>query len=101
MDYILNIQSFTKDLLAEHQEMSVFNCRYLNKVCEHDVFSELLKFNVEAVNNDLYMSEFHSVYFSKNVISGFVPLTSCMSLVFCTEPFRVKGKGIRSSHFIG
>jgi len=38
MDCILNIQSFTVDLLAEHKEMSVFKCRYLSKVCEHDLF---------------------------------------------------------------
>jgi hypothetical protein len=58
--------------------------------------SELLKYNVEAVNNDLYLSEFQNVYFSKNVIFVFVPVTSCVSSVFCTEPVRVKGKGMFS-----
>jgi len=38
MDCILNIQSFTVDLLAEYKEMSVFKCRYLSKVCERDLF---------------------------------------------------------------
>lgn len=33
MDCILNIQSFTVDLLVEHKEMSVFKCRYLSEVC--------------------------------------------------------------------
>ena len=36
----------------------------MNMIC----LCELLKFNVEAVNDDLYLSEFQSVYFSKNVI---------------------------------
>jgi hypothetical protein len=54
--------------------------------------SEVLKFNVEAVNEDLYLSELQSVYFSKNVISlVFIPVTSWMSSGFCIEPFRVKG----------
>ena len=65
----------------------------MNLIC----LCELLTFNVEDVNDDLYLSEFQSVYFSKNVISlVFVPLTSCMSSQFCIEPFRVKGKGIFS-----
>jgi len=45
-------------------------------------FSELIKFIVEAVNDDLYLCEFQGVYFSKNVISlVFVPVTSCTKLI--------------------
>lgn len=68
--------------------------KYVNMIC----LSELLKFNIEAVNDDLSLSEFQSVYFSKNVMTSlvFVPVTSCMSSVFCIEIFRVKGKGIFS-----
>ena len=38
MDCILNIQSFTVDLLAKNNKMSLFKCRYLSKVCELDLF---------------------------------------------------------------
>lgn len=47
----------------------------MNMIC----LSELLEFDVEAVNDDLYLSEFQSVYFSKNVISlVFVPILVCL-----------------------
>jgi len=50
----------------------------VNVIC----FSELIKFIVEAVNDDLYLCEFQGVYFSKNVISlVFVPVTSCTRLI--------------------
>jgi hypothetical protein len=47
----------------------------VNMIC----LSELLEFNVEAVNDGLYLSEFQSVYFFKNVISlVFVPILVCL-----------------------
>jgi len=96
MDCILNIQSFTVDLLAEHKEMPVFKCRYLSKVCEHDLFVWVTWIWCRSCEWWLILVRISEcLFFQKCDFFGFCPNT-CMSSVFCIESFRVKRKGIFS-----